>query len=160
MASSGLVTLDFKQIVRELDEHYDRFSKDDYTGCCQCGERVTQDVNRCPVCGRWVVWLSSDVWDQKFRVETEGDPAAAFLLDHVGVIPKSRIRQWYELRGSVGDDVLLRIANDVVRWAKKDKSPRASIIPRVLSLAKREVRKNIKAPSLPDNYDDIPDLEL
>jgi hypothetical protein len=159
MSQSDLVVIDLKQLIRELDEHYVSSAKDEYTGCCQCGEPVTQDVNRCTVCGRWIVWLNSDVWDQKFRVEAVGDPAAAFLLDYVGVVPKSRIKQWYELRGSVGDDALLRIANDVVRWAKKDKSPRNGIIPRVMNLAKKETRKHIQQVK-PSNDDVIPDFGL
>ena len=116
-------------------------------------------MNRCLVCERWIIWLGSNVWDQKFRVEAEGDPAAAFLLDHAGVIPKSKVKQWYDLRATVGDDVLQRIAYNVVKWTKQDNKPRNSIIPRVINLAKKETRKHIQV-SQPVNDDVIPDLNL
>ncbi|MCP4535992.1 MAG: hypothetical protein GY832_02500 [Chloroflexi bacterium] len=157
-SNSDLIVFDLKQLLKDLDDHCDPSQVDEYVAYCQCGEPVGQDMNQCPVCEQLVVWLNSSVWDQAFRVEAQGDRAAAILLRAAGIIPKSRIKQWYSLRATVGDDTLVRIANGVIKWTREKRLPRNSIIPRVMNLAKQTTKKPPSAK--PNNDNDEVTVEL
>lgn len=154
-SNSNLVVIDLKDLLCDLDGCRD---PSEVIASCQCGERIGQEMNRCPVCNRFIVWLNSKVWDYTYRVGTLGDHAARFLMGKVGIIPKSKIVQWYKLRSIIGDDVLLRIANDVVKRSKKNHDPRRSIIPRIINIAKQEVHK--KTAVSQETSGEIPDLNL
>ena len=60
--------IDLSEIKASLDSHYNRLDEPGYKGYCtpECGEKVTQEMNECPVCRVKIVWLNSKVWKAKW----------------------------------------------------------------------------------------------
>lgn len=59
---TDFVELDLRELRRELGDHWDTLSVNDYTLSCECGESVGQDKDHCEFCGRSVIWQGSQLW--------------------------------------------------------------------------------------------------
>lgn len=60
--------IDLAEIKLSLGEHYNKLDEPDYQGYCtlECGEKVYQTMDECPVCRIKIVWLNSKVWKAKW----------------------------------------------------------------------------------------------
>jgi len=67
------IVFDLKDIARELGAHYGQMPESEHFAWCpDCGERIEQDMDRCPGCLMPVVWKNSRVWKNHY-----GSPTAA-----------------------------------------------------------------------------------
>jgi len=141
------VQIDLRQIIKELGAHYDRSIRDEYTGWCdECGEEVSQDQNKCSVCGATIIWLGSSVWTNKFgspakvkqrllAVKADTDDNAGQLLmakaHQAGFKNKAEYRRWQAARAVLSDRELV----NVVKYCYQKGDRRRGLIAHVLNLA-------------------------
>ena len=60
--------IDLAAIKLSLGEHYNKLDEPEYKGYCtlECGEKVDQTMDECPVCRIKIVWLNSKIWKDKW----------------------------------------------------------------------------------------------
>ena len=174
MSSSNLYTrIDLAEIIRDLGDNYDRFLTDNYAGCCQCGESVPQTVNKCPSCGKWIVWYNSKAWKLLFgspdafvrslSVVKPTDRAGIRLCELArvgGFANQTEAARWADCLRQLGEAHLL----DIIRYIAKQMQQKKArggrgIVVFALNIAEKNVRERdlmvVKEPTSPRSSLDI-----
>jgi hypothetical protein len=83
--------LNLKQLIRDLGDHFDPLTVDEYTAPCPgCGEQLGQWMNHCEVCDKPVIWEGSRVWKGMY-----GPPKdAARMIRIKQVLTDEEVRHW------------------------------------------------------------------
>ncbi|MCP4539449.1 MAG: hypothetical protein GY832_20115 [Chloroflexi bacterium] len=160
MTSKPNYTLfDLQQIIKDLDDHYDPFQRDEYTASCSCSEPVGQDVNKCPVCERWIVWRNSNVWRNKYgspktfirslSMVRPSDPAGVRICELAGVVGfanQAEADRWADCLRQLGEARMLGIVSYIQRAAKRKGTRRGrGIVNWAFNVAVKNVREQDEA---------------
>ena len=142
--------IDLTDIRDLLGDHYRHNQKDTYTGTCDCGEQVGQDVDACQFCGRSIVWRRSRLWKQLYgnpedairRLSTipPVDEAGKHLCQAAGVTGFADVgeaRRWSRSVKKVGQKRALGAVNYV---SKKHKQGRG-MIAHALNIVEKAARE-------------------
>ena len=159
------VVFDVNKLSKALGEYAP--DKDDIEGKCECGEMVNQEVDKCPYCGRQVVWKLSKVWRdlygnpevllRKLRLIPGQTELANEMLSRVGLsgfATKSEASDWYTGENKLGEARIKSIINYVVTEKRESGQQALSHILNTVRRATRENRqvKHVKeAPVQSDN---------
>lgn len=125
----SVTRINLQERLRNIGSSYDPIDHDTYTGYCDCGEEVTQEMAECPVCGNAIIWYNSRLWKQLHgspkaaysklsRVEAN-DAAGRYLLSRArlsGFASQGEYDLWLTLSGGRDFKYVKNIVDSTSKW--------------------------------------------
>ena len=149
-----IIILDFREIVRDLGQHYDPADEETLSAQCpKCAEegrvvQIFQDNNKCFRCGTPVVWKNSKLWKSIYGSPTQvirdlraiapSTTSGAYLIQHAGLKGwKTQVdaQTWQRAVKMFGETEMKRAAN----YALKDKTGNPAVA-HAINIAKAKIR--------------------
>ena len=115
---------DLRKTIKDMHEHYDPSCKDEITAYCDCGTKISQDMDECFGCGAKVIWKNSTLWRdtygsptmaiRRLRAVKPTDKAGKYLMKRAkehGFRDGSEREEWEESLTVLGESKMIEIVN-------------------------------------------------
>lgn len=150
--------IEFQKIKNYLGAHYQALDRDSLEDDCICGERVGQDVDKCPHCRIPVIWYGSRVWrrlygnaaaaEQRLSIIVPDDSRGEYLMRRAklsGFANETEAKRWERAVRNLNSGTLTRTIDFCAR-----RSNGRGLVAHVLNTTDKQIReqkpKRAKAP--------------